>query len=46
MKFDFNNMLKIKSKTDLYNKGKLKYPIDIPLHTQTYLHHILINLQN
>ena len=44
MKFDFNNMIKIKSKTDLYTKGKLKYPIDIPLHTQTYLHHILINL--
>ena len=44
MKFDFKNMLKIKSKSDLYTKNKLKYPIDKPLHTQTYLHHVLINL--
>jgi len=44
MKFNFRNMVKIKSKSDLYKKGKIIYDIDKPLHSQTYLHHILINL--
>ena len=44
MKFNFDDLSKAKNVKDLYKGKKLKYPLNKPLHTQTYLHHILINL--
>ena len=44
MKFKYKDFSKIKSKKDLYKNNKLKFPINKPVYLQTYLHHIMIDL--
>ena len=44
MKFNFKDIYNINKPSDLYKNKKLKYPINKKLHTNSYLHHIMINL--
>ena len=46
MKLSYKNLTKIKDKKDLYEKNKLKYPLDKPIIGNNYLFHSLINLGN
>tara|TARA_B100000768_G_scaffold148241_1_gene142105 strand:- start:535 stop:2553 length:2019 start_codon:yes stop_codon:yes gene_type:complete len=44
MRIDYKEFKKIKTKNDLYRGKKLKYPIDILINNNFYLHHVLIKL--